>query len=119
MGVVERHELGRLAGNSSSQEYDYVIIFRNRSGDAFRAIADIESHAAVVGDQVWGIGALEGFVIASIETDGDRRDLFSKYARASDQTSICNVYSMRAWSISDRVNNIFFDESARISSLCD
>lgn len=116
-GVMEFQHLGYVAGNSNSERYDYVLLFKLREGDAYRAMADIEAHVAEVGDILWKIGTLDNIVVATIQTGQSESSLMSRYARASWSTSICSVYSRRKWNISDAVNDVHFGDRS-IRTLC-
>ena len=114
-GVLRDYtKLGHISGNAMN--WDYTLIFKLRRNDEYRALADIEE-SIKNNDTLVGMETYDGIVIASIRTDADQQALFSRYARASKLTSLCQVYSFK-WTYSDEWDEIVGFGERRLSSIC-
>lgn len=120
-GIIEIHELGYIAGNSMTENYDYVALFcLKNNADIYRAMSDIEKTISNFGDVIFKIGAIDNFIILSIQSNSDNFDvnnLSVKFSHSTRQGRLCRIFSYHNWNNSDLVNKVMFGEEP-LQSLC-
>lgn len=98
--------------------FDFILFFKLiKHGDYYRALADIEE--AIVpnsDDRLVAMGAINGYVIASIKSNDSRSTLLSRYARASRQVRLCEIRYSR-WNETKHYSDIIWGERP-VSDVC-
>lgn len=121
-GIIEIHELGYIAGNSMTEDYDYVALFRLKpNADIYRAMSDVESSIANINDTVFKIGVIDNFIIASAQSSNknfNTKELSVKISRATKFGRLCKIFTYHEWTTSDNVNDVLF-ENQQLHNLCD
>jgi len=120
-GKIEFHDLGFIAGNSMTENYDYVILFKLKNNfDMYRVIGDVDYSIKEMGDNIFKIGIIDRFLIASVQSSKniDNLDQIAVLlSRSTKQGRVCRIFSYYDWNASDDVNKVMFGEK-HVSDLC-